>query len=99
VHVISKKRLQSFWENRRDAQKELEAWYKVARKARWIGLADVRMAFPKADQVGTCLVFNICGNKYRVIARASRNWKTLYVRYVLTHKKYDRRAWLESCTP
>ena len=98
MHVISKKRLLEFWEHHRDAQKELEAWYKVARKARWGALADVRMALPKADQVGRCLIFNICGNKYRVIVRASPSWKTLYVRYVLTHKEYDRRAWLESCS-
>ena len=98
MHVISKRRLQAFWEHNRDAQRELEAWYKVARKARWIGLPDVRMAFPKADQVGRCLIFNICGNKYRMIARASASWKTLFVRYVLSHKEYDRRTWLESCS-
>jgi mRNA interferase HigB len=98
AHVIAKPRLREFWEHNRDAQKELEDWYKAARKALWTNLADVRMAYPKADQVGRCLIFNICGNKYRLIIRATRNWKRLYVRYVLTHRDYDKRAWLESCS-
>ena len=98
AHVIAKLRLRTFWEQRRDAQTELEAWYKAARKARWNGLADVRRAFPKADQVGRCLVFNICGNKYRLIVRVTHDWKRLYVRDILTHKDYDKQTWLKSCS-
>jgi mRNA interferase HigB len=98
MHVIAKAKLRAFWERHHDAKKELEAWYKVAGKTPWRKLGDVRTAFPKADQVGRCLIFNICGNKYRLIARASANWKTLFVRYILTHKDYDRQTWLESCS-
>ena len=98
AHVISKPRLRAFWEKHRDAQGELEEWFKVARKARWGQLADVRMQFPSADQVGRCLVFNICHNKYRLIVRRSQNWKHLAVRHILTHKDYDRNQWKQSCT-
>ena len=98
AHVISKQRLRAFWEHNRDARKELEDWYKAACKAQWVGLADVRRAFPDADQVGRCLVFNIRGNKYRLIVRATYNWKRLYVRNILTHKDYDKRLWLKSCS-
>jgi mRNA interferase HigB len=98
AHVIAKPRLREFWEHNRDAQKELENWYKTARKAHWTSLTDLRIANPKADQVGRCLIFNICGNKYRLIVRVTQNWKRLYVRHVLTHKDYDKQAWRTSCS-
>src|SRR5438067_11940322 len=97
AHVISKPRLRRFWEKHRDAQQELQDWFKAARKARWASLADVRKPFPSADQVGRCLIFNVCGNKYRLIVRTTRNWKRLYVRHVLTHKDYDKQEWKKSC--
>ena len=46
-NVVSKARLRAFWEQHRDAQKELEAWFKIVRKARWTDLADVRASFPR----------------------------------------------------
>jgi mRNA interferase HigB len=98
AHVISKKRLRVFWEKHREAQQELQAWLKSARKAHWMHLADVRVPFPRADQVGSCLIFDICHNKYRLIVRPSRNWKRLYVRHVLTHKDYEMGQWKQSCT-
>jgi len=98
AHVISKVRLRAFWEKHRDAEKELATWFKSARKARWAILADVRVPFPTADQVGTCLVFDNCHNDYRLIVRPSRNWKRLYVRHVLTHKDYDKGQWKKGCT-
>ncbi len=68
------------------------------RKAQWTNLTDLRIAYPKADQVGRCLIFNVCGNKYRLIVRVTQNWKRLYVRHVLTHKDYDKQAWLIGCS-
>jgi len=98
AHVIAKPRLRAFWEKHRDAQKELEAWFKSARKARWMCLADVRVPFPSADQVGRCLIFDVCHNRYRLIVRATRNWKRIYVRHVLTHNDYDKGQWKKGCT-
>jgi mRNA interferase HigB len=46
-----------------------------------------------ADQVGKCIVFNIGGNKYRLIVIISPNWRKVYIRFVLTHKDYDRGGW------
>jgi mRNA interferase HigB len=98
AHVISKARLREFWEKHRDAQKELEAWFKAARKARWTCLADARVPFPGVDQVGRCIIFDVCHNKYRLIVRTTRNWKRLYVRHALTHRKYDMAEWKKDCT-
>jgi mRNA interferase HigB len=98
AHVIAKARLRAFWERHRDAQNALAAWFKAARKARLTCLADMRVPFPSADQVGSCLIFDVCHNKYRLIVRPSRNWKRLFVRHVLIHRDYDKGHWKKGCT-
>jgi mRNA interferase HigB len=97
MRVISRKKLREFWADHPDAEVALTAWYKTARKARWLKFADVRAVFPSADQVGKCVVFNIGGNKYRLIAIISPSWRRLYVCFVLTHREYDREHWKGDC--
>ncbi len=70
----------------------LESWYRVARKAEWNSLQDVRREFPSADGGGDYTVFNIKGNDYRLIALIFYKAKRLYVRDVLTHAEYDKEA-------
>ena len=65
--------------------------------AAWRSLADVRQTYPHADGVGRCTVFNIGGNKYRVVVRLEYQWQTIYVRWVLTHKEYDKGDWRSDC--
>ena len=97
MHVISVKRLREFWAKWPDAEEPLRAWYRVANKAEWGNFADVREVFPHADQVGRCTVFNVGGNKYRLIVVIHFNRGRLYVRHVLTHREYDREKWKEDC--
>jgi mRNA interferase HigB len=93
MHIISKKKLREFWEKHPKAQSSLEEWYQVARHAEWGSFADVRKTFNTADQVGKFTVFNIGGNKYRLIAVIHFNRGKLYVRHVLTHAEYDDEKW------
>jgi mRNA interferase HigB len=97
MHVISRRKLQEFWGDHPEAETPLAAWYKTARKATWRTFAEVRAVFASADRVGKCIVFNIGGNKYRLIVIVSPNWHRLYVRFVLTHKDYDRGDWKGDC--
>jgi mRNA interferase HigB len=97
MHVISRKRLQEFWKGHPDAEKDLLAWYKVAKKARWTKFADVRATFRSADQVKRCVVFNIVHNRYRLIVIITGDWKRILVRRILTHKDYDRDDWKSDC--
>ena len=97
MHVISKRKLREFWEMHPDARTPLSSWHKVASKARWTKFADVRVPYPHADQVGKCIVFNIGGNKYRLIVIITRDWRRVLVRFVLTHKEYDRQKWQDDC--
>jgi mRNA interferase HigB len=93
MHVISKKKLREFWELYPRARPPLEAWYQVAKPARWENLADVRKTFPTADRVGRFVVFDVGGNKYRLIAAIHFNRGKLFVRHVLTHAEYDEGKW------
>ena len=93
MHVISKKKLKDFWEQHAESRKPLEAWFKIVRSSRYRTLSELRMTFPKADKVGHAIVFDIGGNKYRLIAVIHFNRFKVYVRYVLTHEEYDTGAW------
>jgi mRNA interferase HigB len=93
MHVISLKALREFWEQYPDAELPLREWYHATRKADWTCFADVRGRYASADLVGHLVVFNIGGNKYRLIVAIHYNRGRVYVRQVLTHKEYDRGHW------
>jgi mRNA interferase HigB len=89
MHVISKKKLREFWEKYPKAQSPLESWFQVAKRQDWESFADIRQVFNTADQVGRFTIFDIGGNKFRLIAVIHFNRGKLYVRHVLTHREYD----------
>jgi mRNA interferase HigB len=102
MRVIALKALKAFWDDHPDAETALRGWYKTVRKAAWVDFASVRETFGSADLAGKCVVFNIGGNKYRLIAavhyqKRDRNGMVVegrvYVRDVLTHRDYDKGAW------
>ena len=95
-HVISAKAIREFCGSHpRDgaAPIALEAWYKDVARASWAKFADVRAMFPHADRVGPLVVFNVGGNKYRVICRIHFDSALVLIRHVLTHAEYDRGDW------
>jgi mRNA interferase HigB len=93
VHIISRKKLVEFAADYPDASSPLMNWYRLVKRARWENFAEVREVFPSADQVGKFTVFNIGGNKYRLIVVIHFNRKKVFVRSVLTHKQYDKGEW------
>jgi mRNA interferase HigB len=93
MHVISKKRLRDFWSEHSDAEGPLRAWHQEAERSEWERFADLRARFPSADQVGRFTVFNVGGNKYRLIVVIHFNRGKVYVRHVLTHADYALGAW------
>jgi mRNA interferase HigB len=89
MHVISRRRLLVFGNDHADAVEPLDRWYRVAKKATWANFAEVRADFGSADQVGDYTVFNIAGNKFRLVAEIFHDNQVLLVRGVYTHKDYD----------
>jgi mRNA interferase HigB len=97
VNVISRKALQAFAVIHPDAGEPLDRCYHIARKARWLNLNEVRKDFPHADAVGECTIFNVAGNKYRLIVKIRYAYQDIYVRFVLTHAVYKRGGWNNDC--
>src|SRR5215210_208796 len=97
MRVISKRRLREFWETEKQAELPLDTWYRTALKAKWQNLSEVKSDYPSADLVGKCVVFNIGGNKYRLIVKIEFLLQTIYIKFVLTHKEYDKDTWKKDC--
>ena len=95
MRVITRKRLLEFAKKHPDCNTALDSWYKIVKHTKFNLFAELKQTFPSADQVGNLTVFNIGGNKARLIAAIHYNTSRVYIRYVLTHKEYDRGTWKE----
>ena len=100
-NVISKRRLREFWSRHPDAETPLTDWHKTARKAEWRKLNDVQKTYSSADSVKgrsgrNVVVFNIGGNKYRLIADILYDAQVIYICAVLTHAEYNRNRWKDA---
>ncbi len=93
MHVISRKRLKQAAERHADLAGPLDAWFRIAKKATWKSVGDVRKTFSSADSVARWTVFNIKGNQYRLITEINYGGGRVYIRHVLTHAEYDRGGW------
>ena len=93
MHVISKKRLREFWERYAKAEMPLKAW--LEKQPRPIGTSfhDVKEMFPQTDQYKGLVIFDIGGNKYRLIAEINYARGKVFIRQMLTHAEYDRGDW------
>jgi mRNA interferase HigB len=91
MHVVKKKILQDFWLRHPAAELPLRAWLKDAERAEWRTMHDIRTYARTADMVGdTRVVFNIGGNKYRLVVLCLLVKGRLYIRFVGTQAEYDR---------
>jgi mRNA interferase HigB len=71
----------------------MDHWYRVAKRATWASFAEVKQSFNTADFVAPFVVFDIGGNKYRLIAEINFNRRVLFIREIMPHKEYVRGAW------
>jgi len=91
MRIITPKRLSEFWTIHPDAETPLRTWRAIVQRARYRSSYDVRREFPTASFLGNSLtVFNIGGNKYRLVVDMRYDLQRIYVRRILTHDDYDR---------
>lgn len=91
MHVVKKKTLQDFWQHHPEAELPLRAWLKDAERAQWRTLHDIKAYARTADMAGdNRVIFNIGGNKYRLVVLCFLAKGRLYIRFVGTHAAYDR---------
>lgn len=89
--IISKAKLTSFYEKHERAKDPLLKWYYEVIFSDWADFADVKDTFNSVDSVGNSrYVFNIGGNKYRIVAMIHFNKRTLYIRFIGTHSEYAK---------
>ena len=90
MRVIAKSVLREFWELHPDSEQALRAWYRVAREATWRTPAQVKASLPWASVLPESrVVFNISGNKYRLVVRVRYEVGLIYIRFIGTHSEYD----------
>lgn len=95
MHIITRKRLNDFAKKYPSAKSSLQRWYKLMKKGKFDSFVQLRQTFPDADQVGKLTVFNIGGNKVRLVAAAHYNRQKIYIRDILTHEEYNEGKWKE----
>ena len=95
MHIISRKIIKEFCQQRPEAERALDHWYRIVKRNNFRNFSEVKSLFPGADQVGKFVVFVIGGNKYRLVASIIYQIKRLYIRHVLTHSEYGKQKWKE----
>lgn len=93
MRVIAKRTLRLFWERSArfaDARRALEDWHSQVRHADWATPAEPKATYGDARILkDSRVVFNVCGNKYRLIAKINYPYRVVYVRFIGTHAEYD----------
>ena len=74
-----------------DARAAVQVWYNAAKNSSWKNLEEIRKTFPATDMIGALAIFNIRGNRYRLIVRIAFDTQCVYVKEFLTHAEYDKR--------
>jgi len=93
MRIISKKTLKDFYEQSKysDSKNALESWYKEVLKLDWSNPNEIKEMYRSASIIGdTKVVFNIAGNKYRLIVTINYYTKIVFVKFIGTHKQYDK---------
>jgi mRNA interferase HigB len=91
MHIISFRKLREFFEEDSNSKVALQDWHKRVSKAEWDDFSDIKKTFNTVDSVGNSrFVFNVKGNHYRIVALVLFQIKRVYVRWVGTHRDYDK---------
>ena len=91
MRVIAKKALREFWMEHADCEQQLKAWYRETEKSEWGNTNEIKKEYPSASILGSNrVVFNIKGNNYRLIVKINFHYQMIWIRFIGTHKEYDR---------
>lgn len=91
MRVIAKPVLRAFWEKHKDSEQALKSWYKEAEDANWKVPGAIKARYPEASILKeNRVVFNIKGNKYRLVVRLNYDYGIVWIRFIGTHRQYDQ---------
>ena len=91
MRIIAKKTIREFWESHPDSEQSLKSWYQEVSRAEWKNPRQVKQHFSAASIIGEKrVVFNICGNRYRLITHINYLRQWVFIRFIGTHNEYDK---------
>ena len=91
--MISRKTLKDFARAHAGSETPLDAWYRVAKSAKWASIDDVRKTYPHADFASPYTIFNVKGNTYRLVVIIKYQYQLVLIKHVMTHAEYDKGKW------
>lgn len=91
MNVVARPALLAFWRKHPDAEQPLKAWYAEAVKAAWKTPQDIKRSYPSTSFLAdNRVIFNLCGNKYRLITAVADQFGAIYIKFIGTHAEYDK---------
>ena len=91
MRVIAKKILREFWQKHRDCEQQLKSWFQEASRTDWKSPRDIKRDYPAASVLATNrVVFNIKGNRYRLVVKINYDYQIIWIRFIGTHEEYDK---------
>ena len=102
MRIISERKLREFSHEAIGAEavsrgKVLRGWINIVRVADWASLSEIKQTFNSADAYGDCVIFDVGGNKYRIVGKVGYKKHLVFIRFVLTHNEYDKKKWQPDC--
>ena len=91
MRIISRKTLREFWEKHNDCEEQLKSCHRETEKSKWNNPNELKREYPSASILeNNRIVFNIKGNKYRLIVKINYDYKIIWIRFIGTHAEYDK---------
>jgi mRNA interferase HigB len=97
MEIISYGPIKRFIQKHPESKSGLNTWYKTAKNATWKNLSEVKNTYPHADLYGSCTIFNISGNKYRLVVKIDYQGQIILIKHIMTHAEYDKDKWKKDC--
>ncbi len=97
MRIITERKLKEFWTENKVAETVLHDWIRTVRFANWKTSADVKKTFNSVNVYKNCTIFDVGGNKYRIIAKVEYQMHLVFIRFVLNHSEYDEKKWQSDC--
>lgn len=97
MRIVTTRKLKEFWTENKAAELVMREWIKTVYLADWKTSADVKNTFNSVNVYKNCTIFDVGGNKYRVIAKVEYQIYIVFIRFVLTHSEYDEKKWQSDC--
>jgi mRNA interferase HigB len=97
MRIITERKLKEFWIENKGAETVLRDWIRTVRLADWKTSADVKNTFNSVNIYKNCTIFDVGGNKYRIISKIECRTHLVFVRFVLNHSDYDEKKWQSDC--